>query len=443
MESLFSMNIYIFIEIKRRELSSRFLLALEAASRGHDVFLGDLSPYFKRNLFKPGVIHHKSITPKNERINELKRLKKKSFLFTSQDEESGHINDHPKEYIEARYGERSLKLVEKIFTWGKFDYDNLIKRYPRYKNKFSNTGNPRVDFWKKENQIFFDKKIINLKNYFLISSNFETICSYRNLPNTIHWLRELSYFKRGWDEEKIIDRATKEQLIFRDFVKFIKILSSKFPRKKIVFRPHPIEKESDWKKIFYDYKNIIVNNSNEIGHWITNSSLVIHNGCTGGLEASLRNKKVIAFSPKGLNIGHKFPNKVSFTYKNINDAIKAVQILENKNKVISFINKKNEVSNRLQNYFNKNAYISIVDEWEKISNSNLNQKNNLNKLRLLTNFLKVKLKLKNYKNLDNKFSDFNKIEVDSLIKSLSKINRNFKKLNVEILSGKLIRISKK
>ena len=64
------MNIYIFIEIKRRELSSRFLLALEAASRGHDVFLGDLSPYFKRSLFKPGVIHHKSITPKNERINE-------------------------------------------------------------------------------------------------------------------------------------------------------------------------------------------------------------------------------------------------------------------------------------------------------------------------------------------------------------------------------------
>ena len=157
---------------------------------------------------------------------------------------------------------------------------------------------------------------------------------------TQFWLRELSYFKRGWDEEKIIDRATKEQLIFRDFVKFIKILSSKFPRKKIVFRPHPIEKESDWKKIFYDYKNIIVNNSNEIGHWITNSSLVIHNGCTGGLEASLRNKKVIAFSPKGLNIGHKFPNKVSFTYKNINEAIKAVETLYNKNKVISFLNKK-------------------------------------------------------------------------------------------------------
>lgn len=437
------MNIYIFIEIKRRELSSRFLLALEAASRGHEVYLGDLTPYLKRNLLKPGIVHHKSITPKKERINELKKLKKKSFLFTSQDEESGHINDHPNEYIDARYGEGSLKLVEKIFTWGKFDYINLIKRYPKYKNKFCNTGNPRVDFWKENNQIFFDKNTINLKNYFLISSNFETICSHRNLPNTIHWLRELAYFKRGWDEEKIIDRATKEHLIFRDFVKFIKVLSLKFPRKKIIFRPHPIEKENDWKKIFFDYRNIVVNNSNEIGHWITNSALVIHNGCTGGLEASLRNKKVIAFSPQGLNIGHKFPNQVSFTYKSINETIKAVKKLDNKKKMISFKNKKSEVANRLQNYFNKDAYISIVDEWEKISNSNLSQKNNLNKLKLLTNFLKVKLKIKNYKNLDNKFSDFNKSEIDSLVINLSKLNTNFKRLNVEILSGKLIRIFKK
>ena len=79
----------------------------------------------------------------------------------------------------------------------------------------------------------------------------------------------------------------------------------------------------------------------------------------------------------------------------------------------------------------------------KISNSNLSQKNNLNKLKLLTNFLKVKLKIKNYKNLDNKFSDFNKSEIDSLVTNLSKLNTNFKRLNVEILSGKLIRIFKK
>ena len=58
------MNIYIFIEIKKRELSSRLLLGLEAAKRGHDVYVGDLKPYLKKNLLKPGIVHHKSITPK-------------------------------------------------------------------------------------------------------------------------------------------------------------------------------------------------------------------------------------------------------------------------------------------------------------------------------------------------------------------------------------------
>jgi len=319
------MNIYIIIEIKKRELSSRLLLALEAAKRGHDVYLGDVTPYFKRNLFEPGIVHHKSLSPGIQRISQLKEFKNKNFLCTSQDEESGHTNDHPKEYISLRYGKKTIELSEKIFTWGKFDYQNLVKKYSKFKNKFSNTGNPRIDLWKKKNKGFFNKNVIRFKDYVLVSSNFETICGYRNLPNTIHWLRELGYFDRGLTEESIIERASKEQLIFDDFVKLIKKISTTFSKKKIVFRPHPIEKVSDWEKIFFNYKNILIDNSNDIGDWITNSSLVIHNGCTGGLEASLRNKNVISFSPKGLNIGHKISNLVSQNFTNIDDAIRGIK----------------------------------------------------------------------------------------------------------------------
>ena len=83
------MNIYILIEIKKRELNSKLLLALEAATRGHDVYLGDLMPYIKKKLFKSGIFHHKSLTPKKDRIFEMKNLKKKGYYITSQDEEAG------------------------------------------------------------------------------------------------------------------------------------------------------------------------------------------------------------------------------------------------------------------------------------------------------------------------------------------------------------------
>jgi surface carbohydrate biosynthesis protein len=436
------MNIYIFIEIKRRELSSRLLLALESAKRGHDVYIGDLTPYLEKELLKPGIIHHKSLTPKIERINEIKKLKKKYFLFTSQDEESGHINDDPKEYIETRYGKKSLELVEKVFTWGKFDLENLTKKYPKLKNKFFNTGNPRVDFWKNENKIFYNNNLIKFKNYILVSSNFETICGYRNLADTIDWLRKLGYFKRGWKEEKIIERAKIEHIIFNDFVRLIKKISLIYRKKKIIFRPHPIERVEDWKKIFFKHKNILINNSHEIGHWITNSSMVIHNGCTGGLEAALRNKKVLSYSPKKLNIGHKFPNKVSQNSEDLSKALNLVKKFSKKETIFFSNNKIKEIDKRFQNYFNQDAYIKIVDEWEKIGNKNISNHNNIKKLKLLGNILKMKLKLKRYKNLDNKFSDFSVDEINFLIKNMSRIDRNFAKLKVDFISGKLIRISK-
>jgi surface carbohydrate biosynthesis protein len=152
------MNIYISIEIKRRELSSRMLLALESAIRGHDVYIGDLEPYLKRNLLKPGIVHFKSLPPIKRRVNELSKLKKKNFICTSQDEESGHINDNPKEYVKSRYGKKTIQLIDSIFTWGKFDFNNLKKTYPKFKSKFVNTGNPRIDFWRKDFSNFYKKR---------------------------------------------------------------------------------------------------------------------------------------------------------------------------------------------------------------------------------------------------------------------------------------------
>ena len=83
------MNIYITFELKQRELLSKLFLALEAASRGNEVFLGRINTYLERGFFKPGLIHFKSITPGESRIRQLENYKKKGFKTTSLDEENG------------------------------------------------------------------------------------------------------------------------------------------------------------------------------------------------------------------------------------------------------------------------------------------------------------------------------------------------------------------
>lgn len=438
------MNIYISVEVKNRELFSRMLLAFEAAKRGHDVYVGELTPFFDRNIFRPGIYHVNSVTPRKNKVNTFKNLIQNSFFITSQDEESGHSNDNTEHYTNTRYGKSSLQYVEKIFTWGLLDYKRLVKKYCKFKNKFINTGNPRIDFLKKKNQKFFSKKIINFKDYILVSSNFENICGHLNLSERIYWLRKLDYFKRGYISiEKLIERNVEEAKIFNDFVKFIKEVSINLPKKKIIFRPHPTENPNDWKEIFYDFKNIEVNNYGNIGNWITNSSLILHNGCTGGLEAALRNKHVVAFSPNGLNIGHKLPNDLSISFKDINSAIKYIKKNVNQKKFI-FLKKKYKklIQNNFENYYGKNAHESIVDEWDKISINKKYNQNNIFKIKFLTFLLKIKLKMINYKNQSKKFSNFTKIEVNEMYNNFCLLNRGYKNIKIELISGKLLRICK-
>ena len=57
------MNIYIKIEIETRELLSRLLLGMHAASKGHDVYIGnnEMLKLVQKKKFNPGIILEKSI----------------------------------------------------------------------------------------------------------------------------------------------------------------------------------------------------------------------------------------------------------------------------------------------------------------------------------------------------------------------------------------------
>ena len=166
------MNLYIHIEILKREFQSKLLIGMESATRGIKVYMGRLDPYIMRDFFVPGIIMHKSITPAPHRLEELKEYKKKRFIVTSLDEEIGLVNLNYKKWMKLRYSNKSVDLTSKIFTWGKFDYDNLTKKFKNFKNKFVISGNPRIDFWRKDMEFLFKKKEIAHRNYILFSCNF-------------------------------------------------------------------------------------------------------------------------------------------------------------------------------------------------------------------------------------------------------------------------------
>ena len=76
------MNIYLHVEVALRELDSKLLLGVIAASRGHQVLISDISEIergLRRGILNPGIFHTKSITPSEHKINFLAILV--DFLF--------------------------------------------------------------------------------------------------------------------------------------------------------------------------------------------------------------------------------------------------------------------------------------------------------------------------------------------------------------------------
>ena len=66
------MNIYLHIEVSARELDSKLLLGVIAASKGHEVLISDISEIergIRIGILNPGIFHTKSLTPSQNKIS--------------------------------------------------------------------------------------------------------------------------------------------------------------------------------------------------------------------------------------------------------------------------------------------------------------------------------------------------------------------------------------
>ena len=108
----------------------------------------------------------------------------------------------------------------------------------------------------------------------------------------------------------------------------ISILS--FKNKFILIRPHPSEVKKSWEAILSkNLKNVGVIDDYTSSEVLNFAELMIHSGCTTGLEAKLLGTPVISFNPlKDKTYERKFLTKCGTE-------------INNSKKMINFIRKKN------------------------------------------------------------------------------------------------------
>ena len=132
------MNIYIHLEVSVRELDSKLLLALIAASRGHEVMISSQEAIVKgleRKLLKPGIFHTKSLTP-GIKTKKHAKIVNTGCKITSIDEEGGLVDYGYKRFASYRYSNKTLNQASAVFTWGPEDYKTLKKVYPKFSKKY-------------------------------------------------------------------------------------------------------------------------------------------------------------------------------------------------------------------------------------------------------------------------------------------------------------------
>ena len=135
------------------------------------------------------------------------------------------------------------------------------------------------------------------KKYILISSNFSVAVSSQRLSEIVKFFLSTNYFNDKKYVENFYNRMSLNLQILFKFINAINILTERFQNINFIVRPHPTESVELWENFFRKRKNLLITKELTLSDWIENSEIIIHNGCTAGVEAFARKKKIISYEP--------------------------------------------------------------------------------------------------------------------------------------------------
>jgi surface carbohydrate biosynthesis protein len=223
-------------------------------------------------------------------------------------DEDSLVHLPPELFYRRRLSSTTLQHVSHLFAWGE-DNARLWRAYPGMPSHLPihETGNPRGDLLRPDIRVFYREDADRLRDaygdFILINTNFNHVNSLvpeRNIfkpaskdgqpPELGRAGRKMTreYAQQLWDFKK----AT-----FDEFLRLIPELSRAFPKHTIVVRPHPTEDQTPYLKAAEGHARVRVVLEGNIVPWLMACRLMIHRGCTTGVEGYALGVPVISYRP--------------------------------------------------------------------------------------------------------------------------------------------------
>ncbi len=450
------MNIYLDVETAVRELDSKLLLGVLAASRGHEVIISHKTEILRgmnNGILSPGIFHNKSLTPSKDRIAISKSFIDKDFIITAIDEEGGLV-DHGYKPALYRFSKKSVEQASAIFTWGPEDTDTLKKVYSKDSSKIFMTGSPRADLWKNFFSDYWSKpRGTPNRSFLLVSSNFGLANNPRYFHNMFKMYKKLGMYERDPDlMDKHFGIISENYQNLYEFIKSIKKLS-KINKFDIVVRPHPAENIEPWKVFLDGVPNVHIIREGSITPWLKESFAVLHNGCTTALEATFSKKPILTFIPFKQKFSREVANELGFIVRSVEELVDKVNTIFNAEKPYNFDEEIKKLPDILTKKIcfdeNELAAIKMIKVWESLSNQKLSKSTNWSKFKIFLIIMSIRDKIAmvlkklfpylfGFYEENHKFPPLKKDEIYTKINSLRKILGIKEKIEFKFLSKRTI-----
>ncbi len=328
------------VENQVRELDPKLLLACIAARRGFASVLGSRREMeFCIDSFPPSIYLSKSMTVRSLLFFQVAR-RFGHEIITWDEEALVHL---PAEtYFSRRLHPRAIRYVSQLFAWGP-DNVELWQQYPHLPQDLPihSIGNPRTDMLRPELHPFYEDEVRALHDqygkFILINTNFNHINAFgpdMNLFQPVKKPGETPRFgraARGMSREYVEGLWHHKHAVFNDFLQMIPKLDQVFPDVNIVIRPHPTERHDVYHEIAARCSRVHVTNEGNVVPWLMATAVVLHNGCTTGLEAFVLRVPAISYratvNEEFDNGFYRLPNAVShqcFNFDQLQDMLKRI-----------------------------------------------------------------------------------------------------------------------
>jgi surface carbohydrate biosynthesis protein len=328
------------VENQVRELDARLLLACVAARRGLPSILGP----------KRKIESHIASFPRGIYLSKSLRIARRNFFSITRmlgheivawDEEA-LVHLPPETYYSRRLSPVGMEHVSHMFAWG----DENVELWRQYSKlppamPIHATGNPRVDLLRPDMQAYYKPESDQIRERFgdfiLINTNFNHVNAFMPAQNLFQPVTregqeaQFGQAAKGMSREYAEGFRDHKQAIFEDFQQVIPEIDAAFPERAIVVRPHPTENQGIYQEIAARCRRVRVTNEGNVVPWLMAAKVLIHNGCTTGVEAYVMRVPAVSYRKSVNNYYddgfYKLPNRLShqcFDFEELRGTLKSI-----------------------------------------------------------------------------------------------------------------------